>query len=207
MEISLRIDGRGSHVPHCRLNQAHAASRPDATQAICTLPLGFIPEQMLSPVSTPSNLLSTHHQRFTCIRLPGSHLTGFSLPFPATLTTLAFDQRSSRWFGAWSCNPTPRGPPSSAVQHRTSEGHERLLTARSWRTAIWQVPRGRVCPPMAAVPAGGTDHQHDTRTRVALFPDDGSSEPLLIHTGGDAMNWDAIAAIGKLLGPVLAQPG
>ena len=173
MEISLRIGDRGSHVPHCRLNQAHAASRPDATQAICTLPLGFIPEQMLSPVSTPSNLLSTHHQRFTCIRLPGSHLTGFSLPFPATLTTLAFDQRSSRWFGAWSCNPTPRGPPSSAVQHRTSEGHQRLLTARSWRTAIWQVPGGRGCLAMA----GGYGKRQRVRsesTRTRLWPEDRS---------------------------------
>src|SRR5271157_174914 len=139
LEISLCIDGRGSHVPHCRLNQALATSRPDGTQAVCTLPLGFFPEQTHSPVSTPSRYFSTHHQRFTCVRLPGSHLTGFSLPFPATLTTLAFDQRSSRWFGTWSCNPAPRGPPSSAVQFRALEAHERLLPARSWRT-VFSIP-------------------------------------------------------------------
>jgi hypothetical protein len=39
------------------------------------------------------------------------------------------------------------------VQHRTSEGHQRLLTARSWRTAICQVPRGITCP-MAGISSG-----------------------------------------------------
>ena len=34
-------------------------------------------------------MLSTLHQRFTFVRLPGAHLTGFCPPFPATLTTSA----------------------------------------------------------------------------------------------------------------------
>ena len=39
--------------------------------------------------------------------------------FSQTLTTMAFDHSSFRWFEACSCKPAPRGPPSSFVQLRT----------------------------------------------------------------------------------------
>jgi hypothetical protein len=39
------------------------------------------------------------------------------MPFPTTLTTMAFDHSSSWWFEAKSCNPTSRSRPSSLLQH------------------------------------------------------------------------------------------
>jgi hypothetical protein len=64
-----------------------------------------------------SRCFSTRHQRFTRVRLPDPYLTRSSAPFASPFTTLALDQRSVRWFGAWSCTPTPRGRPSSLPQH------------------------------------------------------------------------------------------
>src|SRR5579871_2101647 len=40
-------------------------------------------------------------------------------PFPSVLTTMAFDHSRRRWFGTCSCQPVPRGPPSSIRQLHT----------------------------------------------------------------------------------------
>src|SRR5437899_8718222 len=40
-------------------------------------------------------------------------------PFPSVLTTVAFDHSRRRWFGTCSCQPVPRGPPSSIKQLHT----------------------------------------------------------------------------------------
>src|SRR5450755_5068076 len=40
-------------------------------------------------------------------------------PFPSVLTTRAFDQSRRRWFGTCSCQPVPRGQPSSIKQLHT----------------------------------------------------------------------------------------
>ena len=53
-------------------------------------------------VLTSSNLLSTLHRRFTCVRLPASCLPGSCPDFSATLTTIAFDDSSLQWLGACS---------------------------------------------------------------------------------------------------------
>ena len=114
---SLPIGTTGSHVPHESLDQTHAASMPDITRAVSRAPLGLIPGQTPCPVSMSPRLLSTRHQRFTCVRLPDPYLTRCSRAFSSPLTTLALYQRSVRWFETWSCTPVPRGPPSSLVQH------------------------------------------------------------------------------------------
>jgi hypothetical protein len=44
--------------------------------------------------------LSTLPQRFTCVRLPHTHLTESCSAFSVTLTTMAFDHSSLRWFEA-----------------------------------------------------------------------------------------------------------
>ena len=40
-------------------------------------------------------------------------------PFPSVLTTMAFDHSRRRWFGTCSCQPVPRGLPSSIKQLHT----------------------------------------------------------------------------------------
>src|ERR1700686_2854651 len=42
-----------------------------------------------------------------------------SRPFPSVLTTVAFDRSRRRWFGTCSCQPVPRGLPSSIRQLHT----------------------------------------------------------------------------------------
>src|SRR5215471_17748193 len=42
-----------------------------------------------------------------------------SRPFPSALTTIAFDHSRRRWFGTCSCQPVPRGRPSSIKQLHT----------------------------------------------------------------------------------------
>src|SRR5208283_2139781 len=64
--------------------------------------------------------LSTLYQRFTCVRLHGTYLIPSRGTFSLTLTTMAFDHSSLRWFGAFTCMTAPRGLPSSSVQHGCS---------------------------------------------------------------------------------------
>ena len=62
-----------------------------------------------APVSTPPLWFRHFIQRFACARLLNPHLTGSRPVFSSTLTTPALDRCSSRWFGACSCKPAPRG--------------------------------------------------------------------------------------------------
>src|SRR5712691_4492469 len=78
-----------SHVPRWRLNRARAAYMPDAAWAASRFPPGC------SRVPLPPRLrhrygpFSTRPQRFTFVRLPGSHLTPSRAAFSTTLTTPA----------------------------------------------------------------------------------------------------------------------
>jgi hypothetical protein len=85
---SLCIGATGSHVPHRSLNQDHAASMPATIWAVSRFPPNFVPGQGNRPGFDDIHPVSTLHRRFTCVRLPGSHLTDSAgLPFPGTLTT------------------------------------------------------------------------------------------------------------------------
>ncbi len=76
-------------------------------------------------------MLSTLHQQFTFVRLLDSYLTESRSAFSLTLTTRALYTCSLRWFGAYSCQSAPRGPPSSHGQHRISQySHDPLLIRR-----------------------------------------------------------------------------
>ena len=117
--FSLTIGTTGSHVPHMSLIQVRATFMPDAPPRQYA---GFSPGLILVshklPVLTSSNFISTPHQWFACARLPEPHLIPSCGTFSLTLTTLAFDQSSLRWFGACPCKPAPRDLPSSLVQLR-----------------------------------------------------------------------------------------
>ena len=108
--------GKGSHVPHKSLREAHAAFMPVTTRAVDRLPPSFIPDQQLEPGFDDVPTLSTDRRRFTHVRLPRAHLTGWSRLFRSRSPPGPLRPRSSRWFGSRSCNPNPRGRPSSLVQ-------------------------------------------------------------------------------------------
>lgn len=84
--------------------------------------------------------LSTGYQRFTGVRLFVKHLIPSSGTFSSTLTTMAFDHRSLRWF-----EPPPAGRFEGptlilrAALHQKkifNQSHEQPPIAHSWRTVI-----------------------------------------------------------------------
>src|ERR1700728_3376670 len=72
-------------------------------------------------------------------------------PFPSVLTTMAFDHSRRRWFGTCSCQPVPRGPPSSIKQLHTLGpprpfalvAHNRRRNAPAWHRPLEQALAGR----------------------------------------------------------------
>jgi hypothetical protein len=62
-------------------------------------------------------LISTRPQRFSFIRLLGNYLILSRRTFSLTLTTMAFDHSSLRWFEASIHMAAPRDLPSSFVEH------------------------------------------------------------------------------------------
>jgi hypothetical protein len=118
LRVSLCIGATGSYVPHPRLNQDHAAFMPDASGAVHRSPSTCFAGQSLDPGFDVAFGLSTHHQRFTCVRLLDSYLTEYVPPFPATLTTTTLNRRRLPRFEVCACTPTSRDLPSSWVKHR-----------------------------------------------------------------------------------------
>jgi hypothetical protein len=101
LSVSLGVGTTGSRVPQQSLIRVHAASKPGAARAglqgaVRTCPGGHY----LPPGFDTVLRISARHQRFACARLSGSHLTGSSPAFSATLTTNALDASSSQRFGA-----------------------------------------------------------------------------------------------------------
>lgn len=123
LSFSLRIGTTGSPVPHRSLIRVLAASMPGAGGALSRPIDGrphLIPETSLFPGFDTVEVISTRHQRFTCVQLLEPHLTR-SLP-------RLFHRRSppghclpsSSWrFEGCSCAPPPGGPPPSSTKHRT----------------------------------------------------------------------------------------
>ena len=81
LEVSLRIEATGSHVPHKSLSWAHAVFVPVTTRAVSRHLPSLIPGQTLEPGFGDVPTLSTCHRRFTRVRLPSTHLTGTSRLF------------------------------------------------------------------------------------------------------------------------------
>ena len=76
LDFSLGIGTTGSCVPYRSLSRGHAAFMPDAGWAVSrhrpTLARGT---EVQVPVSTSIEYVTTRHQRFTRVRLLGTHLT------------------------------------------------------------------------------------------------------------------------------------
>ena len=112
--------------------------------------------------------LSTRHQWFTRVRLPGSYLTHYSCALSVTLTTSALDRRSVRWFEASACTAAPEGPPPSLMQPASVRFDllHRSLLQPSWRTVVRAADR----PPARAAPrgscTGGRGPRTDRRSRA-----------------------------------------
>src|SRR3984957_17718268 len=87
-------------------------------------------------------------------------------PFPSVLTTMAFDHSRRRWFGTCSCQPVPRGRPSSIKQLHTLDpprpfalvAHDRRRSEpQSCRLARFSLaiprPKGRIHSAGTRLPA------------------------------------------------------
>jgi len=141
LEVSLRIEAGGSHVPHQSLRWAHAVSMPVAARAVGRHPPSFFPGQWPEPGFGDVPELSTPLQRFTRVRLPSAHLSGLTPAlWPGRSPPRPLCRSSSRWFGPWPCSPSPGGLPPSLVQHGRFSRPSGLLSAPSWRTVIGSIP-------------------------------------------------------------------
>jgi len=145
-----RVGGAPSHVPsgssRSGSRRLHAGHRLANQRA----PARLIPEHSPNtPVLMSSVFVTTRQQRFACARLPDPHLTPHKMPFPRSLTTTVFSQRSTEWFGALPRRTTPEGqqasisstappmndvsyttPPSAFVTHGCRINRERGAEAR-----------------------------------------------------------------------------
>src|SRR5215831_12245542 len=62
-------------------------------------------------------------------------------PFPSALTTMAFDHSRQGWFGTCSCQPVPRGRPSSIKQlHTLGPPRPFALVAHHHRVKRLRIP-------------------------------------------------------------------
>ncbi len=108
----------GSQVPHKSPDESHASCTPDTAWPISRLPPHSSRSTEETPVLMSSNPLAMLQQRFACARLSHPYMTQ-SLPrlLTMTLTTAAFDRSSSWLFEASPYKATPKGQPSSLIQH------------------------------------------------------------------------------------------
>ena len=131
----------GRQVPTFRTRASrwsHAVFVPVAARPVSRHPPSFIPSQRLEPGFGDVPMLSTGHQRFTCIRLTSAHLTGLSRLF-----------RNAHHPGRWAKAACGGLDPDPAIRVRGAYPHllcskaasSRLLnhcplSAPSWRTVI-----------------------------------------------------------------------
>ena len=106
-------------------DQAHVASMPDTAWPINGHPPGSSRStRPNTPVLMPSVFVTTRQQRFACARLPDPHLTPHRMPFPRSLTTTVFSQRSTRRFEASPRRAAPKGQflhlPNSIINHEST---------------------------------------------------------------------------------------
>src|SRR4051794_36791703 len=84
-----------------------------------------------------SVFVTTRQQRFACARLPDPHLTPRRAPFPRSLTTTVFSQRSTRRFEASPRKAAPKGQllhlPNSIINHESRLPHRTPFDVRDTR--------------------------------------------------------------------------
>jgi len=144
---------------------------PATVWAVNRSPPDFVPGQRLEPGFDDIPMLSTLHQRFTCVRLLDTHLTASLVRlFPDRSLPGLLTQAASGRFGTWSCNPIPKGLPSSPVQQgcfklaSTSRPPFRAVVAHSRSRSV---PRGgaakRTYPARMWLRCSGTGRRSPTR--------------------------------------------
>ncbi|HTG58170.1 MAG TPA: hypothetical protein VMG63_01985 [Terriglobia bacterium] len=98
MDVSLGIGTTGSHVPHKSLIRLRAAYMPDAARPAFRLAPELVPGDRPTPGFDIIWCISTLHRRFLALASSDHTCRDHVLAFAATLTTVAFDDRSLQWF-------------------------------------------------------------------------------------------------------------
>ena len=168
LRFSLRIDSQVPTFHTAASIPAHAASMPATIWAEHRCPPDFVPGQRHRPgFDGFIYTISTPHQRFTCVRLLGRHLTSFRLAFSADAHHTSCYPRAAP--GGLRTGPVTR--PRGASPHRLCstlhQGHD--LSADSWRTVI-VVP----CP----VRGSGDQHARQGSTQIVLLHNGSSGNAL-----------------------------
>ena len=104
---------RSAQEPGPGSRHLHAGHRSANRQASAELIAGQPQEPGFDVGEMLFDTSSVVHLRSSSSSIPDVFMT----PFPSTLTTPALYRSSLRWFETRSCNPIPRGLPSSLMQH------------------------------------------------------------------------------------------
>ncbi len=134
--LFLFINNTPFHLHHLLNKQ----NKPGAAQPVNRPLLRLSWSSYRPPVLTSSILTSSIAFRhliewFTFVRLPEPHLLPSCGNFSSTLTTMALYHSSLRWFEAYSCKATSRGPPSFLIQLQArGSPKKRKPCASSWHT-------------------------------------------------------------------------
>src|ERR1700722_1195725 len=103
-------------------------------------------------------------------------------PFPSVLTTRAFDHSRRRWFGTCSCQPVPRGLPSSIKQLHTLGPPRPFALVAHCRRRTGRQPRLLARSPCARRPPIGRTHNADRCSPAAGEATDHCGVPISVFS-------------------------
>ena len=116
--FSVSITSQDSPVPFMSLCHAPVTSTPTAIHTVNRYLMDFYPgDHTISRFRLYLSALTMLRQFFTFVQLHDTQLTTFVLPFPHTLSTIAFDYSTYECFAICACTPIAEGPLPSHKKH------------------------------------------------------------------------------------------
>lgn len=116
--FSVSITSQDSPVPFMSLCHAPVTSTPTAIHTVNRYLMDFYPGgHTISRFRLYLSALTMLRQFFTFVQLHDTQLTTFVLPFPHTLSTIAFDYSTYECFAICACTPIAEGPLPSHKKH------------------------------------------------------------------------------------------
>jgi hypothetical protein len=132
--VSWRAFSRSVREPQIRLTSPPCRTPPGQSTGTRQARPGM---RTITPVLMSTVFVTTRQQRFACARLPDPYLTPHRMPFPRSLTTTVFSQRSTRRFEASPRRAAPKGQflhlPDSTINHESRLPHGTPFDVRDTR--------------------------------------------------------------------------
>ena len=182
----------------------YAGHRSDRKQ----VPSELIPGPGSSPGFDVIFNVSTRQPWFTFAHLLGPHLTRSCPAFSSTLTTMALDHSSLRWFEASPCRAASKGLPSSFVQLRTIAGSLELLCCARGATSRHYLCHlcGGARTPTTSCPSAALAHFFADDGGLTLGETRSAHETIPARRLPQGGNLSRLQSFDHLRAPPLARP-